>query len=106
VSTVGHSEISPDRTGDRILLLTDGYLERKAAPVDIEDILAATLDRHRRQIVRELARYGVRATGGSLTDDATALCIDMYGPAGRRDATGGASRSRATASPGPRPDAG
>ena len=84
--------------GDRILLLTDGYLERKAARVDIEGILAATLDRHPRQIVRELARNVVRATGGRLTDDATALCIDWYGAAGRRDATGGASQSRATAS--------
>ena len=84
--------------GDRILLLTDGYLERKAARVDIEGILAATLDRHPRQIVRELARNIVRATGGSLTDDATALCIDWYGAAGLREATGGASHSRVTAS--------
>lgn len=84
--------------GDRILLLTDGYLERKAARVDIEGILATTLDRHPRQIVRELARNVVRATGGSLTDDATALCIDWYGPTSRRDATGGASHSRVTAS--------
>lgn len=84
--------------GDRLLLLTDGYLERKAARVDIEGILAGTLDRHPRQIVRELAHNVVQATGGSLTDDATALCIDWYGPSGRRDATGGASQSRATAS--------
>lgn len=84
--------------GDRVLLLTDGYLERKAARVDIEGILAATLDRHPRRIVRELARNVVQATGGSLSDDATALCIDWYGAAGRRDATGGASHSRATAS--------
>jgi serine phosphatase RsbU (regulator of sigma subunit) len=84
--------------GDRLLFLTDGYLERSAARVDIEGILAATLDRHPRQIVRELAHNVVRATGGKLRDDATALCIDWYGPAGRRDATGGASHARATTS--------
>lgn len=86
------------RPGDRLLLLTDGYLERSAAQVDIEAILAATLDRHPRQIVRELASNVVHSTGGALRDDATAVCIDWYGPAGRRDATGGASQSRATAS--------
>lgn len=83
--------------GDRLLLLTDGYLERSAARVDIGSILAATLDRHPRQIVRELAENVVNATGGNLSDDATAVCIDWYGPAGRRDATGGASPARATA---------
>ena len=84
--------------GDRLLLLTDGYLERGAAGVDIGKILAATLDRHPRQIVRELAENVVTATGGNLSDDATAVCIDWYGPASRRQATGGASHARATAS--------
>jgi serine phosphatase RsbU (regulator of sigma subunit) len=84
--------------GDRLVLLTDGYLERSAARVDIGRILAATLDRHPRQIVRELAENVVRATGGNLSDDATAVCIDWYGPAGRREATGGASHARATSS--------
>ncbi len=35
-------------------------------------------------------------TGGDLRDDATALCVDWYGPGGSRRATGGASRTRAT----------
>ena len=84
------------RPGDRLLLVTDGYLERNTAQVDIEHVLVATADRHPRQIVRELADNVLEATDGHLRDDATAVCIDWYGPAGRRDATGGASRARAT----------
>jgi serine phosphatase RsbU (regulator of sigma subunit) len=85
--------------GDRLLLVTDGYLERRAENVEIEQILARAVDRHPRQIVQELARNVLAATGGRLRDDATALCIDWYGSAGKRDATGGASQSRATRSP-------
>jgi serine phosphatase RsbU (regulator of sigma subunit) len=84
--------------GDRLLLVTDGYLERGAINVDIERILATTAKRHPRQIVQELARNVLEATGGALLDDATAVCIDWYGTAGNRHATGGASRARATSS--------
>jgi serine phosphatase RsbU (regulator of sigma subunit) len=84
--------------GDRLLLVTDGYLERGATNLDIEQILEATAKRHPRQIVHELARNVLQATNGRLLDDATAVCIDWYGPTGTRQATGGASRARATAS--------
>jgi serine phosphatase RsbU (regulator of sigma subunit) len=84
--------------GDRLLLLTDGYLERNTVRVDIERIPAATVDRHPRQVVQELARNIMEATGSRLLDDATALCIDWYGPNGTRDAAGGASRARVTTS--------
>jgi len=82
--------------GDRLLFLTDGYLERNAVHVDIEGMLAATVDRHPRQIVQEFAGTILAATGGDLRDDATVLCFDWYGPTGRRNATGGASRARTT----------
>lgn len=82
--------------GDRLLLLTDGYLDRLSGRLDVEQVLARTLDRHPRQLVQELAREVREVTGGELRDDATVLCLDWYGPAGNRDATGGASRARAT----------
>lgn len=82
--------------GDRLLLVTDGYLDRLEGRIDIEEILARTLDRHPRQIVHELARTVREVTGDELRDDATALCLDWYGSAGMRDATGGASRARTT----------
>jgi serine phosphatase RsbU (regulator of sigma subunit) len=86
----------PLKPGDRVLLITDGYLERNAVHVDIEGTLAATVDRHPRQIVQELAGTVLDATKGNLRDDATVLCFDWHGPAGIRDAIGGASRARTT----------
>lgn len=80
--------------GDRLLLITDGYLERDAVSVDIGAILAAHGGQHPRQVVQELAQNVLEATGGNLRDDATAVCIDWYGTAGLRDATGGASQAR------------
>jgi serine phosphatase RsbU (regulator of sigma subunit) len=82
--------------GDRLLLVTDGYLERNAGRVDVERVLATTVDRHPRQIVQELASEVLEATGGRLHDDATAVCLDWLGPEGRRDATSGSSRDRNT----------
>ena len=82
--------------GDRLLLVTDGFLERNAVRLDIAQILVATVDRHPRQIVRELADRVLQVTGGKLRDDASVVCVDWYGPAGERSATAGASRNRAT----------
>ena len=82
--------------GDRLVMVTDGYLDRLDGRLNIEDFLRQTADRHPRQIVQELGRTVREVTGGKLGDDATALCLDWYGPDGRRDATGGASRARAT----------
>ena len=64
--------------------------------VDIEGSLAATVNRHPRQIVQEFAGAILDATGGDLRDDATVVCLDWYGLTGTRDATGGASRVRTT----------
>jgi serine phosphatase RsbU (regulator of sigma subunit) len=82
--------------GDRLLLVTDGFLERNAAGVDIGRIVATVADRHPREVVRELADRVMRATGGDLEDDATVLCIDWYGPLPGRGSSGGASHQRVT----------
>ena len=85
-------ELTP---GDRLLLVTDGFLERNA-DLNFAKILEGTVDRHPREVVRELAENVLAMTGGDLQDDATVLCIDWYGPDGTRRAVGGASRGRAT----------
>ena len=95
-ATAYQAQVLQLEPGDRLLLVTDGFLERKAVRLDIAQILVTTVDRHPRQIVRELAERVLQVTGGNLRDDATVLCIDWYGSAGERDATGGASRSRVT----------
>ncbi|HVE93832.1 MAG TPA: PP2C family protein-serine/threonine phosphatase [Acidimicrobiales bacterium] len=82
--------------GDRLLLVTDGFLERNAVHVDIPSTLEQSVERHPREIVRELASNVLSATEGNLRDDAAVLCIDWHGPGVTRNAVGGASRSRAT----------
>ena len=83
--------------GDRLLIVTDGFLERNAN-VAVSDVLVHSADRHPREVVREFARNLFAATGGDLRDDATVLCIDWYGAQGVRNATAGASLDRATRS--------
>jgi serine phosphatase RsbU (regulator of sigma subunit) len=82
--------------GDRLLMVTDGYLDRLGGRLDVEKVLIQSHGRHPRQVVQELGRTVRELTGGRLRDDATALCVDWYGADGKRDATGGASRARAT----------
>ena len=81
--------------GDRLLVVTDGFLERNG-DLAIGDILEHSAERHPREFVRELARNLLATTGGNLRDDAAVLCIDWCGPHGYRSATAGASVERAT----------
>jgi serine phosphatase RsbU (regulator of sigma subunit) len=67
------------RPGDRIALVTDGILERNAASLEIAALLAATADRHPREVVYTIGDEVLRATGGDLRDDATIVCIDWHG---------------------------
>lgn len=79
--------------GDRLVLVTDGYLERNAVRLDLSDLLNTTVDHHPREVVRGLADKVLAATDGNLLDDATILCIDWHGPTKARDAANGADRS-------------
>jgi serine phosphatase RsbU (regulator of sigma subunit) len=85
------------QSGDRLLLVTDGFLERNATTLDIRATLEGSRERHPREIVRELADNVLNATDWNLRDDATVVCVDWYGADGRRAAHGGASQERATA---------
>jgi serine phosphatase RsbU (regulator of sigma subunit) len=83
--------------GDRLILVTDGMLERDAAAIDIAAILTAATDMHPREAVQHLTRAALQASGGHLRDDATALCLDWHGgPSRTRDATSGSKPRRAT----------
>lgn len=81
--------------GDRLVIVTDGILERNAATADVFGLLAATGDLHPREVVQEITRAVLRAVGGTLRDDATVLCLDWYGGGERdRQADAGANHHR------------
>jgi serine phosphatase RsbU (regulator of sigma subunit) len=83
--------------GDRIVLLTDGMVERNAVAVDLPAAIAETRSLHPREAVRALADRVLDATGGALNDDATVLCLDWHGGHGRdRDSKHGADQGRAS----------
>ncbi|MHA6782038.1 PP2C family protein-serine/threonine phosphatase [Pseudonocardia saturnea] len=88
--------------GDRIVFLTDGMLERRAADLDIHTALRDTADLHPREVVHALGAAVLGVTGNNLRDDATVLCLDWYGGSRRRRTESGASHERASAAQ-PRP---
>ncbi|MEO6715268.1 MAG: PP2C family protein-serine/threonine phosphatase [Mycobacteriales bacterium] len=67
------------RPGDRLVLVTDGMLERNATSLDIAAALAIMTELHPREVVHSFARAVLNASGGRLEDDATLLCVDWYG---------------------------
>jgi serine phosphatase RsbU (regulator of sigma subunit) len=90
------------KPGDRLVLATDGMLERNASALDIAVALTEMVDLHPREVVHTFARAVLAATGGNLEDDATVLCLDWYGPQGSgggRVTSAGATQSRASAPP-------
>jgi len=73
--------------GDRLVLLTDGMLERNAAGLDLAQAVGDTRRLHPREAVRALADLVLDVTGDVLADDATVLCIDWLGSHGRERST-------------------
>jgi serine phosphatase RsbU (regulator of sigma subunit) len=95
-----HEQTLALRPGDRLVLLTDGILDRNSMSLDVEVALRDMATLHPREVVHSLSREVLRAAGGELQDDATVLCVDWYGPqtgSGDRVASAGASQGRASA---------
>ena len=82
---------------DRLVLFTDGMVERNAAGFDFAETIEQTRALHPREAVRAMADRLLQETGGELEDDATVLCLDWHGGHGRdRDSHRGAEQNRAS----------
>ena len=95
--TTFRSSHLPLEPGDRIVLVTDGVLERNAAGLDLAAAITDTRALHPREAVRAMADRVLAATGHALKDDATVLCVDWHGGHGRdRPGVHGADQGRAS----------
>lgn len=67
------------RPGDRLVLVTDGMLERNARYLDLPDLIVRTRALHPREASRTLIAAVVDAAEGHIQDDATVICLDWQG---------------------------
>jgi serine phosphatase RsbU (regulator of sigma subunit) len=77
--TAYRPSVVPLEPGDRLVMVTDGMLERNAANIDLPRAIRQTREQHPREAVRFLADSVLEATGRALSDDATVLCLDWLG---------------------------
>jgi len=73
----------PLAVGDRVVVVTDGMLERAAATLDLEAHIRETRELHPREATRALADLVIEASGGVLADDAALLVLDWHGDHGK-----------------------
>lgn len=85
------------QAGDRLVVVTDGMRERKAANLDLPAELKSIASLHPREAVRALADAVLDVAGPTLADDATLLIIDWHGRHGRpRNTSAGADLAHAS----------
>ncbi|WP_404380238.1 serine/threonine-protein phosphatase [Knoellia locipacati] len=81
--------------GDRLVMVTDGMLERAAGKLDLRSLVTDTRALHPREATRMLTDLVVQRSPGGLTDDATLMILDWHGGHGvSRETTAGAEQQR------------